>query len=76
MLVSSNCPEWGMTYFGVLKAGATCIPCDPESSTSEILILPVPVTLLESSSVEAIDKDHPRLATVTRSPRLDSRLDL
>jgi long-chain acyl-CoA synthetase len=37
LLVSSNAPEWGMTYFGVLKAGATCIPCDPESSTSEIL---------------------------------------
>ena len=37
LLVSSNAPEWGMTYFGVLKAGATCIPCDPESSTNEIL---------------------------------------
>src|ERR1044072_9351841 len=37
MLVSPNAPEWGMTYFGVLKAGATCIPCDPESSTNEIL---------------------------------------
>ncbi|HWC46681.1 MAG TPA: AMP-binding protein, partial [Casimicrobiaceae bacterium] len=37
MLVSANAPEWGMTYFGVLKTGATCIPCDPESSTSEIL---------------------------------------
>jgi len=37
LLVSANAPEWGMTYFGVLKAGATCIPCDPESSTSEIL---------------------------------------
>jgi long-chain acyl-CoA synthetase len=37
MLVSANAPEWGMTYFGVLKAGATCIPCDPESSTNEIL---------------------------------------
>jgi long-chain acyl-CoA synthetase len=37
LLISSNAPEWGMTYFGVLKAGATCIPCDPESSTSEIL---------------------------------------
>jgi long-chain acyl-CoA synthetase len=37
MLVSSNAPEWGMSYFGVLKAGATCIPCDPESSTAEIL---------------------------------------
>jgi len=37
MLVSGNAPEWGMTYFGVLKTGATCIPCDPESSTNEIL---------------------------------------
>ncbi|HMF55037.1 MAG TPA: AMP-binding protein, partial [Pyrinomonadaceae bacterium] len=37
MLVSQNMPEWGMTYFGVLKAGATCIPLDPENSTSEIV---------------------------------------
>jgi long-chain acyl-CoA synthetase len=37
MLVSDNAPEWGMTYFGVLKAGATCIPADPESSTDEIV---------------------------------------
>src|SRR2546426_5154992 len=37
MLVSHNAPEWGMTYFGVLKAGASCIPVDPESSTDEIV---------------------------------------
>src|SRR2546430_6141927 len=37
MLVSANSPEWGMTYFGVLKTGATCIPVDPESSTDEIV---------------------------------------
>jgi long-chain acyl-CoA synthetase len=37
MLFSNNAPEWGMTYFGVLKAGATCIPVDPESSTDEIV---------------------------------------
>src|SRR5882762_955734 len=37
MLVSQNAPEWGMTYFGVLKAGATCIPVDPDSSTDELL---------------------------------------
>src|SRR2546425_465723 len=37
MLFSHNAPEWGMTYFGVLKAGATCIPVDPESSTDEIM---------------------------------------
>jgi long-chain acyl-CoA synthetase len=37
MLVSDNAPEWGMTYFGVLKAGASCIPVDPESSIEEII---------------------------------------
>jgi long-chain acyl-CoA synthetase len=37
MLFSHNAPEWGMTYFGTLKAGASCIPVDPESSTEEII---------------------------------------
>jgi long-chain acyl-CoA synthetase len=37
MLVSHNAPEWGMTYFGVLKTGASCIPVDPESSIEEII---------------------------------------
>ncbi|MBC8029538.1 MAG: AMP-binding protein [Pyrinomonadaceae bacterium] len=37
MLVSQNTPEWGMTYFGVLKTGASCIPVDPESSLEEII---------------------------------------
>src|SRR6266850_1408158 len=37
MLVSDNAPEWGMTYFGVLKAGATCIPVDPESTAKEVV---------------------------------------
>ena len=33
-----------MSYFGVLKAGAKCIPIDAESSTSEVVIFPAPVT--------------------------------
>lgn len=37
VLHSNNAPEWGMTYFGVIKAGATCVPIDPESSTDEIV---------------------------------------
>ncbi len=37
MLVSHNAPEWGMSYFGVLKTGASCIPVDAESTTDEIL---------------------------------------
>ena len=37
ILFSNNMPEWGMTYFGILKAGATAIPIDPASSVTEII---------------------------------------
>lgn len=37
MLISENMPEWGMTYFGILKAGATCIPVDPSNTTREFV---------------------------------------
>jgi long-chain acyl-CoA synthetase len=30
-------PEWGLTYFGILKTGATAIPIDPASSVDEIV---------------------------------------
>ncbi|HTK39171.1 MAG TPA: AMP-binding protein [Pyrinomonadaceae bacterium] len=37
ILFSNNMPEWGLTYFGILKAGATAIPIDPASSVPEIV---------------------------------------
>ncbi len=36
ILFSNNMPEWGMTYFGILKTGATAIPIDPASTVDEI----------------------------------------
>jgi long-chain acyl-CoA synthetase len=39
LLVSQNAPEWGMCYFGVLKAGATCVPVDPDALTGEVAAL-------------------------------------
>jgi len=36
ILFSHNMPEWGMTYFGILKTGATAIPIDPASTVTEI----------------------------------------
>src|SRR5215208_1181722 len=61
LLVSSNAPEWGMTYFGVLKAGATCIPCDPESTTSEILNFARAGNAAGIICSETIINDHPTL---------------
>src|SRR5215207_8022079 len=37
ILFSNNMPEWGITYFGILKAGATAVPIDPASSVEEII---------------------------------------
>lgn len=37
ILFSNNMPEWGMAYFGILKAGATAIPIDPASSVDEVI---------------------------------------
>jgi long-chain acyl-CoA synthetase len=67
MLVSNNCPEWGMTYFGVLKAGATCIPCDPESSTSEILNFARTGNAAGIIVGETIDQDHPELRALLKA---------
>ena len=61
MLVSSNAPEWGMSYFGVLKAGATCIPCDPESSTAEILNFARAGNAAGMICSQAVIDDHPDL---------------
>ena len=35
-LLSENSPEWGMAYFGIVRTGATAIPLEKESATSEI----------------------------------------
>jgi long-chain acyl-CoA synthetase len=37
MLVSENRPEWGMAWFGTLRAGATAVPVDPELKEAEVV---------------------------------------
>jgi long-chain acyl-CoA synthetase len=37
ILFSNNMPEWGISYFAILKTGATAIPIDPASSIEEII---------------------------------------
>ena len=63
MLVSQNAPEWGMTYFGVLKAGATCIPVDPESSTGEIVNFAGAGNAAAIVVSPKLAQDHPELIT-------------
>jgi long-chain acyl-CoA synthetase len=71
MLLSHNAPEWGMTYFGVLKAGATCVPLDPESMTGEV------VNFARASGATGLvistemDEQHPDLAERLKEEGLD-----
>jgi long-chain acyl-CoA synthetase len=37
MLFAKNAPEWGMAYFGILKAGATVVPIAHESTVAEVV---------------------------------------
>ncbi|MFV0387179.1 MAG: AMP-binding protein [Pyrinomonadaceae bacterium] len=63
ILFSHNLPEWGLSYFGIIKAGATAIPIDPASSVDEIVnfarageasaILISPKLLNENAELEA-----------------------
>ncbi len=39
LLISENRPEWGMSYFGILRAGGTAVPVDPELSEAEVVNL-------------------------------------
>src|SRR5437868_2842907 len=74
LLASHNAPEWGISYFGVLKAGATCVPVDPESSTEEL------VNFTRASGATGIvigeraDAEHPDLQGALAEAGLETRL--
>src|SRR5690606_20305979 len=36
LLLSENRPEWGMAYFGAIKAAATVVPVDHQASREEV----------------------------------------
>jgi long-chain acyl-CoA synthetase len=36
MLLAENRPEWGISYFGILKAGAVVVPVDWQASANEV----------------------------------------
>ncbi len=47
-LIAENSPEWGISYFGIIRAGATSIPMDKDLTTDEI------VNLLRAGNAKAI----------------------
>ncbi|HZI18225.1 MAG TPA: AMP-binding protein [Pyrinomonadaceae bacterium] len=74
LLAAHNAPEWGICYFGVVKAGASCVPVDPESSTEEL------VNFARASGAaglvvgdQAFD-EHPGLADALAAAGLDAAI--
>ena len=65
ILFSNNMPEWGMTYFGILKAGATAVPIDPASSVDEV------ITFAKAAEISAVVVS-PKLAA--ENPELEKKL--
>ena len=37
-LLSDNCPEWGMAYFGIVRTGAAVIPLERDVSEDDVSI--------------------------------------
>ena len=74
MLFSHNAPEWGMTYFGVLKAGASCIPVDPESSIEEIINFARAGNAAAIILSDKLNQDHAELRQRLADEGLDLRV--
>jgi len=71
ILFAHNMPEWSLTYFGILKAGATAIPIDPASSVDEIINF---ARTGEASAIVLSQKlfgDNPDLAVKLKENNLD-----
>jgi long-chain acyl-CoA synthetase len=74
MLYSRNAPEWGMTYFGVIKAGAVCIPVDPESSTEKVVSFARAGDAAGIVLSREIHDEHPDLAEKLSAAGLQTRI--
>ncbi|HEX4456445.1 MAG TPA: AMP-binding protein, partial [Polyangia bacterium] len=59
MLLAENRPEWGITYFGILKAGAVVVPVDWQSTADEVQNL---VGWARAKAIVLSDKVRDRLS--------------
>ncbi|HEX8195428.1 MAG TPA: AMP-binding protein [Pyrinomonadaceae bacterium] len=74
IIFAHNQPEWGLTYFGLMKAGATAIPVDPSSSIAEIVNF---AKNGEASAIvisERLKEENPDLAAELKKARLKVKI--
>jgi long-chain acyl-CoA synthetase len=74
MLVSENRPEWAISYFGILLAGATAVPVDAELSTAELVNLARASEARVVLHSERVLERRPELVEAGRAAGLAMRL--
>jgi long-chain acyl-CoA synthetase len=76
MVLGENRPEWGVAFFGVLRAGATVVPLDKELSEAEIVNIArrseAKVLLISEQQLE----ENPKLPELFAAAKLGCRLEL
>ncbi len=79
LLVSENRPEWGMAFFGVLRAGATAVPVDKELSEAEVVNIArraqAAVCLVSEQVAEELPALHKLLTDAGLGTRVHSLAD-
>ncbi|HRH44038.1 MAG TPA: AMP-binding protein, partial [Pyrinomonadaceae bacterium] len=68
ILFSNNMPEWGLSYFGILKAGATAIPLDPSLNSEDVAKF---AEVGEASAIlisPRLYDENPKLKELTKVP--------
>lgn len=67
LLVAKSAPGWGMAYFGVMKAGATCVPVDPEYGVDDLIRVARAAEAMGIIVSDELAAAHPDLERVMRA---------
>jgi long-chain acyl-CoA synthetase len=74
ILLSENRPEWGVSYFGILRAGATAVPVDPQLSVAEIVNIARRAEAKVCLVSDQVAKDLPTLAEALEAVGLGTKV--
>ncbi|MFZ5443826.1 MAG: AMP-binding protein [Myxococcota bacterium] len=74
MLLGENRPEWGICFFGILRAGCTAVPVDKEISEVEIVNIARRSEAKVCLVTDAMLEKHPHLENALAAAGLATRL--
>jgi long-chain acyl-CoA synthetase len=74
MLVGENRPEWGIAFFGILRAGCTAVPVDKEISEAEIVNIARRSEAKICIASEQLLEKHPTLENALAAAGLATRV--